>query len=70
MGVWDLRWAVLRVYRLRVFVCVSERKVHVFQLVYQRSPVKLVWAGGGGLVAANAQSRTFSLIARNANTKT
>lgn len=31
----------------RACVCVSDRKVHVFQVVYLRSPVKLVWAWGG-----------------------
>lgn len=46
VGVWGLRWAVLRVYRLHVYVS----KVHVFQVVYLWSPVKLGRDEGAGLL--------------------
>lgn len=50
------------VYRLWAYVCVCICKVHTFQVVYLQRPVKLERA-------VNAQSRTFTLIAWNANTE-
>lgn len=49
-------------YRLWAYVCVCICKVHTFQVVYLQRPVKLERA-------VNAQSRTFTLIAWNANTE-